>query len=131
MRFYTKQHHFYCGIDLHANAMYVCILDSTGEAVVHKNIPMRPKSFLTGFRGKNIYLFFRGRPGLHGCKIRPVSDSSDDTNASLPTGRPVLVPCNTRLSFSSSSWCRKRVQSSTISGKVLSFTKRSVFCCLQ
>lgn len=46
MRFYTKQHQFYCGIDLHANAMYVCILDSSGEVVVHKNIPTKPKSFL-------------------------------------------------------------------------------------
>jgi len=46
MRFYTKQHQFYGGIDLHANAMYVCILDSCGEVVVHKNIPTKPKSFL-------------------------------------------------------------------------------------
>ena len=46
MRFYTKQHPFYCGIDLHADAMYVCILDSTSEIVVHQNIPTKPKSFL-------------------------------------------------------------------------------------
>ena len=26
MRFYTTQHPFYCGIDLHARTMYVCIL---------------------------------------------------------------------------------------------------------
>jgi hypothetical protein len=24
MRFYTKQHPFYCGIDLHARTLYVC-----------------------------------------------------------------------------------------------------------
>src|SRR6056297_691722 len=41
-----EQHRFYCGIDLHANAMYVCIIDSSGEVVVHKNIPTKPKSFL-------------------------------------------------------------------------------------
>ena len=46
MKFYTKQHSFYCGVDLHADAMYVCILDATGEIVVHKNIPTRPKAFL-------------------------------------------------------------------------------------
>ena len=46
MKFYTKQHQFYCGIDLHADAMYVCILNATGEVVVHKNIPTKPKSFL-------------------------------------------------------------------------------------
>ena len=27
MRFYTKQHKFCCGIDLHARSMYICILD--------------------------------------------------------------------------------------------------------
>jgi len=46
MKFYTKQHPFYCGIDLHADAMYVCILDSAGEIVLHKNIPTKPKTFL-------------------------------------------------------------------------------------
>ena len=46
MRFYTKQHQFYCGVDLHADAMYVCILNAVGEIVVHKNIPTKPKAFL-------------------------------------------------------------------------------------
>jgi predicted NBD/HSP70 family sugar kinase len=46
MKFYTKQHLFYCGVDLHADAMYVCILDGTGEIVFHKNIATRPKDFL-------------------------------------------------------------------------------------
>ena len=46
MKFYTRQHNYYCGIDLHADAMYVCILDSTGEVVVHKNIPTKPNCFL-------------------------------------------------------------------------------------
>jgi transposase len=46
MKFYTKQHRFYCGVDLHADAMYVCILDAAGDVVVHQNIPTRPKDFL-------------------------------------------------------------------------------------
>ena len=46
MRFYTKQHQFYCGVDLHADAMYACILNAVGEIVVHKNIPTKPKAFL-------------------------------------------------------------------------------------
>ena len=46
MKFYTKQHPYYCGVDLHADAMYVCILNATGEVVVHQNIPTRPKAFL-------------------------------------------------------------------------------------
>jgi hypothetical protein len=31
MRFYTQQHQFYCGIDLHARTMFVCILDQSGK----------------------------------------------------------------------------------------------------
>jgi hypothetical protein len=31
MRFYTGQHRFHCGIDLHAHTMAVCILDATSE----------------------------------------------------------------------------------------------------
>jgi hypothetical protein len=27
MRFYTKQHQAYCGIDLHARTMYICIVN--------------------------------------------------------------------------------------------------------
>lgn len=46
MRFYNKQHQFYCGIDLHANAMYLCIINALGQTVLHKNIQTRPKSFL-------------------------------------------------------------------------------------
>ena len=33
MRFYTTQHPYYCGIDLHARSLYVCILDDTGETI--------------------------------------------------------------------------------------------------
>src|SRR4029450_9649400 len=39
MNFYTQQHKHYCGIDLHAKAMYVCILDQHGTKLVHKNLP--------------------------------------------------------------------------------------------
>ena len=46
MRFYTKQHRYYCGIDLHARSMYVCILDPQGEILLHKNMPCAPELFL-------------------------------------------------------------------------------------
>jgi len=39
MRFYTQQHRFYCGIDLHARTMHVCILDHAGNVVFDKNLP--------------------------------------------------------------------------------------------
>src|SRR5258705_7549834 len=46
MNFYTQQHTYYCGIDLHAKAMYVCILDHHGTKLVHKNLPTTPEAFL-------------------------------------------------------------------------------------
>ena len=46
MRFYTKQHRYYCGIDLHARSMYVCILDQQGEILLHRNMPCAPELFL-------------------------------------------------------------------------------------
>ena len=46
MNFYTQQHKHYCGIDLHARAMYVCILDQNGTKRVHKNLPTTPQAFL-------------------------------------------------------------------------------------
>lgn len=46
MRFYTKTHKHYCGIDLHAKKMYVCILDGEGNIVLHRNIDSNPKDFL-------------------------------------------------------------------------------------
>ena len=46
MQFYTKQHKFYCGIDLHARKMYACILDSKGNVLVHRNIATNREQFL-------------------------------------------------------------------------------------
>jgi transposase len=46
MRFYTTQHQFYCGIDLHARTMYVCILDQQGEIVLHRNLKASPDALL-------------------------------------------------------------------------------------
>jgi hypothetical protein len=46
MRFYTKTHTHYCGIDLHAKTMYLCILDRKGEALLHRNIRSTPEAFL-------------------------------------------------------------------------------------
>jgi transposase len=46
MRFYTKQHKFYCGIDLHARSMYLCILNQEGAILLHRNMPAGPEPFL-------------------------------------------------------------------------------------
>jgi transposase len=46
MRFYTTQHPFYCGIDLHARTMYVCVLSQSGDVLVHRNMKTDPETFL-------------------------------------------------------------------------------------
>ena len=46
MRFYQQQHSFYCGVDLHARTMHVCIVDAEGKTCLHKNIAARPDYFL-------------------------------------------------------------------------------------
>ena len=46
MRFYTNQHPFYCGIDVHARSMYVCIMNHAGEILMHRNMKAAPEPFL-------------------------------------------------------------------------------------
>jgi transposase len=46
MRFYTKSHKFYCGIDLHARTMYVCILNQAGDILLHRAMKASPEPFL-------------------------------------------------------------------------------------
>lgn len=47
MRFYNQRHEFYCGIDLHANSMHVCLVDHEGNKRLHRNFPTRtPERFL-------------------------------------------------------------------------------------
>lgn len=46
MNFYHNSHQHYCGIDLHARSLYVCILDRDGNTLVHKEIPAKPEPLL-------------------------------------------------------------------------------------
>lgn len=46
MKFYTKQHDYYCGIDLHARSMYLCILDSKSKVRLHKDIKTSPDALM-------------------------------------------------------------------------------------
>jgi hypothetical protein len=45
MRFYTTQHQFYCGIDLHARTMSVCMLNRDGEVLLHRHLKAAPEPF--------------------------------------------------------------------------------------
>ncbi|MDP1624670.1 MAG: IS110 family transposase [bacterium] len=46
MKFYVNQHKYYCGVDLHARSMYVCIIDEKGAIVKQKNMESGPGEFL-------------------------------------------------------------------------------------
>jgi len=46
MRLYDQQHRFYCGIDLHARSLHLCVLDQAGAVVLDKSIAARPETFL-------------------------------------------------------------------------------------
>ena len=45
-RFYTNQHQFDCGIDLHARSMDVCVVRHEGAIVLHRHMKAAPDPFL-------------------------------------------------------------------------------------
>src|SRR5262245_1750899 len=46
MRCYTTQHKAYCGIDLPARSMSVCLLRQDGESRLHRTMQTSPELFL-------------------------------------------------------------------------------------
>jgi len=46
MRFYTDQHPYYYGTDLHAHSLYVCILNDEGQTLIHKEVKAQPELLL-------------------------------------------------------------------------------------
>ena len=43
---YTGQHRFYCGVDLHARSMYLCIRSQNGDVVLHQDYVAEADTFL-------------------------------------------------------------------------------------
>jgi len=46
MKFYNKTHPNYCGIDLHARSLYICIINSEGETILHREIKASQEKLL-------------------------------------------------------------------------------------
>ena len=46
MNFYNNIHPYYCGIDLHARSLYVCVIDQQGNKCLHENISANPDKLL-------------------------------------------------------------------------------------
>jgi len=61
MKFYTTLHKYYCGIDLHAQLLYVCIPDVRGNKVLHKKIKAVPRQLFKLFEP---YIVFLNRPNI-------------------------------------------------------------------
>jgi len=88
MKFYTKQHNYYCGIDLHARSMYVCILDSKGQVKLHKNLKTSPDALMKAIK-----------PYLDGLVIAVecmfswywVTDFSEDNNIAFILGHALYM----------------------------------------
>jgi hypothetical protein len=76
MRFYTTTHKHYCGIDLHAKNMYVCLLSQEGKVLLHRNL----RTYLKKIENKHgkrkalsILAHRLGRTVLHASKKRTFS----------------------------------------------------------
>ena len=78
MRFYDYAHRFYCGVDLHARTMYLCILDHAGQIVLHHEVPADPAAFLEAIpaRSSRPRLARAGRK-LHASPCGPVEQEFD------------------------------------------------------
>ena len=46
MRYYTGQHHYYCGVDLHGRTMYLCVINQEDTILLHREIPTNTELFL-------------------------------------------------------------------------------------
>src|SRR5882724_8721904 len=46
MRFYTHQHRFYCGIDLHTRTLSLCVVNDRGAIVCERTLPPQPDELL-------------------------------------------------------------------------------------
>jgi transposase len=46
VRFYNVIHKHYCGIDLHARSMYICVMDQAGTTLFHRDLRTDPNVFL-------------------------------------------------------------------------------------
>lgn len=70
MKFYTKTHKFYCGIDLHAKTMYLCILNPVAVESVsdhrhcHSHCLEHELSLIAKTHDADSYFCIRSIPGI-------------------------------------------------------------------
>jgi hypothetical protein len=87
MRFYNQAHGFYCGVDLHARTMYLCILDQAGTIVFSARFVLNssPEAWVSWLLAAAHDHGLAIPPGLH------PSFGYRDAPYRLPTLRDVLL----------------------------------------
>jgi hypothetical protein len=60
MRFYTKQHKYYCGIDLHTKKMFVCIIEYL-DRLTNKHGKGKASSILAHKLGRAVYFMLKNK----------------------------------------------------------------------
>lgn len=70
MRLYTQQHRHYCGIDLHARSLYICILDRSGKTLVHQKLACDRDELLRVLKPYRPPEFSCKAAGLEPCRRR-------------------------------------------------------------
>ena len=77
MKFYNKQHKYYCGIDLHAKKMYICVMNQMGKIIIHQNVDTDPDasimegfSILTGMSVRLLFIYSFPHSHLGYCMLK-------------------------------------------------------------
>ena len=89
MRFYNQAHAFYCGVDLHARTMYLCIFNHAGQKMLHKEVPSDPAALLEAlapYRAGLVVACECCSPGLARRSLRPRRHRLRARPRSLPQG---------------------------------------------
>ena len=89
MRFYQQPpdqppHRFYCGVDLHARCMYLCILDAGGQTVLHRDYPAEPGAFLDAIAGKEATLVAPREAAYRSAVMEAVYEGAKHNNWETP-----------------------------------------------
>jgi len=66
MKFYKQSHQHYCGIDLHARSLYLCILSQTGDVLLHKECPAKADRLLELITPISMIWFSASNVGIAG-----------------------------------------------------------------
>jgi hypothetical protein len=87
MRFYTKPHKCYCGLDLHARTMSLCIFKQDGEILLHRNMKAAPEPFLQAIAPYREDLVVCVE-----CVVQTRSVCASDGNKVTPRGQRLTAP---------------------------------------